>query len=156
MAESRYDQVVEKWEAAKRQAAGLREKMSAQAEEVIEVAATIGGGAAAGYIDREYGDKDFFGIKASIAAGVALTTVGVMDWAGSQSSTVGCVGVGMLAYEAGVYVFESPASDSSSGQIEGDEVGARRRRITRSEKTSAQQPMSADELRQLLGLRRAA
>jgi hypothetical protein len=79
----------------------LREKLKGKAEEAVDMAATIGGGAAAGYIEANYPNKEFFGVNAGLAGGALAVVVGMMGWAGSQSPAVASVGTGMLAYEAG-------------------------------------------------------
>jgi hypothetical protein len=80
--------------------ARFKEKAKEKAESAIETAAVIGGGALAGYVGANY-DTEFMGVNAGLAAGAALTVVGIMGWAGRSSHIVGSLGEGMLAYEVG-------------------------------------------------------
>jgi hypothetical protein len=87
----------------------LRAKAKEKAEETVETAAVIGGGALAGYIEASYPDKEFMGVNAGLAGGAVLTVVGLMGWAGRSSHIVGAAGEGMLAYEAGRRVAKAQA-----------------------------------------------
>jgi hypothetical protein len=87
--------------------ARMREKYKEHVEEVVDLAATIAGGAGAGYLDAKYGTKTLMGLTPNMAAGGALTVVGLMGWAGKQSELLGSLGCGMLAYEGGKRVYVS-------------------------------------------------
>ena len=85
----------------------LRERLKGKTEEAVDMAATVGGGAAAGYIEGKYPDKEFFGINAGLVVGTVATVAGLMGYAGNQSPAVASFGTGMLAYEAGRRVAKS-------------------------------------------------
>jgi predicted transcriptional regulator len=84
----------------------LRAKMKEHAEQTVEVAATVGGGAIAGYLGVNYSSWQLAGIDAGMAVGAIATVVGLMGWAGNSSNVIGSLGTGMLAYEAGKKVAE--------------------------------------------------
>lgn len=69
---------------------------------------TIGGAAAAAYIDRDGGlPEDFFGVPTSAAVGGALATASIL-WPGMpMREWVGPFGIGMLAGKAYDYVKNS-------------------------------------------------
>lgn len=86
--------------------AAIRAKAREKAEDTVEAAAVIAGGAAAGYIESEWADKDVFGVNIGLIAGGALMVAGMMGWAGRSSHIAGSLGEGMLAYEAGKRVLQ--------------------------------------------------
>ena len=109
LTKSKADQMMSEIKKYKERTSKLREKAKESAERTVESAATIGGGALGGYIHAEYGDKEYFGVEAQTVAGAVATIVGIMDLAGKQSSMVGALGEGILAYDLGRRVAEKLA-----------------------------------------------
>ena len=84
----------------------LTEKYATNAKKTAHTAFAIGGGALGGYVQQKWGDKELLGVNAGLAAGSAAAIVGIMGWGGEFSETMGAIGTGMLAYEAGRRVAE--------------------------------------------------
>ena len=73
---------------------------ASKTKKVTDFLATVGGGAAAGFVDTKFADKQIAGLAPGVIAGVALSGVGLMvksKFAGPALAA----GEGMLAYEAG-------------------------------------------------------
>lgn len=88
-------------EKAQNRAATVAKKFREGAEETVERAVTVAGGAAGGVIDAKFEGKTLMGINPNMAIGGIATIVGIAGWAGKTSDMVGSFGVGVLAYEAG-------------------------------------------------------
>lgn len=91
----------EKLAKARNALASTRDKYKDNAAKTAHTAFTIAGGAAGGYVDKKWGDKEVLGVNANLAAGSVAAIVGIMGWGGEFSDTLGSIGTGMLAYEAG-------------------------------------------------------
>ena len=88
-------------------AKNMREKYADNAKRTAHTAFTIGGGALGGYLDTtELGKKDIFGVNATLAVGIAGSVVSILGFGGEMGETIGSLGTGMLAYEAGKRVRE--------------------------------------------------
>jgi len=86
---------------ARATAARYRADAAEYTERTVQTALTVGGGAAAGWVEKEYPGKEILGVNAGLALGGVLTVVGIADVAGKHSAMLGALGEGMLAYEAG-------------------------------------------------------
>lgn len=95
----------------------IKEKASEMAERTIGLAATVGGGASAGFVDAEYSDKNLVGIKLNWAIGGALAAAGLANVAGAQSTFVERFGAGLLAYQAGREVYDRQVNKGASAGV---------------------------------------
>jgi hypothetical protein len=110
-----YAEALDAVERLQTKAKTLRSAVASRLEETVDIIAILGGGAVAGYIEANWGDKELVGLKYNVILGVGLVALGIFDMFGRQSHLVASVGEGMLAYVLGAKVHELQASATTSG-----------------------------------------
>ena len=81
-------------------AKSLRRKAAKTTERVVGTLATVGGGAATGYLIADHGDRNLLGVELGWAIGGLATVAGLADALGRQSGMLERLGGGMLAGQA--------------------------------------------------------
>lgn len=132
------EQLLDRLDASERRIARLRDKARGAVEEAINTVATVTGAAGAGYMDAKWFDKRPLGLGLPLLTGGMLTVVGLMQWAGKQSSLVGALGTGMLSAEAYKAVYSRSRQGGATAGIGSGYVGQ--------QFAPAQQATSMDDL----------
>jgi len=117
------EQLLDRLDASERRAIRLRDKAKGAVEEAVNTVATVTGGAAAGFMDARWFDKRPLGLGLPLLTGGALTVVGLMGWAGKQSSLVGALGSGMLTAEAYKAVYSRSREGGATSGLGSGHVG---------------------------------
>lgn len=131
-----------KYDRAMARMRGMRKEMTETQADMLDGALTIAGGAIGGAICAEWGPYGEGSNEwpVNLIAGLGLTALGLADAAGDFSGEVAATGLGMLAFQAGMWTYGDgyQANDQVSGYD--DEVGAAPRRTKSKRTRSANAP----------------
>jgi hypothetical protein len=79
----------------------MRSKIAEQSESAVEMVAIVGGGAAGGYLNKEWGANEMTGLDYSVVVAGVAVGAGILGVGGDLAKPLAYFGAGILAHEAG-------------------------------------------------------